>query len=141
MVTGAGGSIGAELCRQILALKPQVLVLFDQSEFALYGIHKELVNVGMPNVEILPMLGSVTNRKRLSHILGRLGVNTIYHAAAYKHVPMVESNNAEGVSNNVFGTLTCAQAAIDHGVDTFVLDFNRQGGAPNQHHGGNKAHG
>ena len=96
MVTGAGGSIGAELCRQIVALKPQVLVLFDQSEFALYRIHKELVNVGMPNVEILPMLGSVTNRKRLSHILGRLGVNTIYHAAAYKHVPMVESNNAEG---------------------------------------------
>ncbi len=121
MVTGAGGSIGSELCRQILALKPQVLVLFDQSEFALYRIHIELVDVGMPNVEILPMLGSVTNRKRLSHILGRLGVNTIYHAAAYKHVPMVESNNAEGVSNNVFGTLTCAQAAIDHGVDTFVL--------------------
>jgi FlaA1/EpsC-like NDP-sugar epimerase len=121
MVTGAGGSIGAELCRQILALKPQELVLFDQSEFALYGIHKELINVGMPNVEILPLLGSVTNRKRLSHILGRLGVNTIYHAAAYKHVPMVESNNAEGVSNNVFGTLNCAQAAIDHGVETFVL--------------------
>jgi len=121
MVTGAGGSIGAEMCRQILALKPQVLVLFDQSEFALYGIHKELVNVGMPNVETLPMLGSVTNRKRLTHILERFGVNTIYHAAAYKHVPMVESNNAEGVSNNIFGTLTCAQAAIDHGVDTFVL--------------------
>jgi FlaA1/EpsC-like NDP-sugar epimerase len=121
MVTGAGGSIGSELCRQILGLKPQVLVLFDQSEFALYGIHKELVNVDMPNVEILPMLGSVTNPKRLSHILGRFDVNTIYHAAAYKHVPMVESNNAEGVSNNVFGTLACAQAAIDHGVDTFVL--------------------
>jgi len=121
MVTGAGGSIGAELCRQILALKPQVLVLFDQSEFALYRIHKELVSVGMRNVEILPMLGSVTNRKRLSHILERLAVNTIYHAAAYKHVPMVESNNTEGVSNNIFGTLTCAQAAIDHGVDTFVL--------------------
>ncbi len=121
MVTGAGGSIGAELCRQILGLKPQVLVLFDQSEFALYRIHKELANVGIPNVEILPMLGSVTNRKRLSHVLGHLGVNTIYHAAAYKHVPMVESNNAEGVSNNVFGTLNCAQAAIDHGVDTFVL--------------------
>jgi len=121
MVTGAGGSIGSELCRQILGLKPQVLVLFDQSEFALYGIHKELVDVGMPNVVILAMLGSVTNRKRLSHILGRFGVNTIYHAAAYKHVPMVESNNAEGASNNVFGTLACAQAAIDHGVDTFVL--------------------
>jgi len=121
IVTGAGGSIGSELCRQILALKPQLLVLFDLSEYALYGIHKELVDVGMPNVEILPMLGSVTNPKRLSHILGRFDVNTIYHAAAYKHVPMVESNNAEGVSNNVFGTLACAQAAIDHGVDTFVL--------------------
>ncbi|WP_371412777.1 polysaccharide biosynthesis protein [Candidatus Thioglobus sp. NP1] len=121
MVTGAGGSIGSELCRQILALKPQVLVLFDQSEFALYGIHKELINVGMTNVQILQLLGSVTNYKRLSHILQRFDVNTIYHAAAYKHVPMVESNNAEGVSNNIFGTLTCAQAAIDHGVDTFVL--------------------
>ena len=121
MVTGAGGSIGSELCRQILALKPQVLVLFDQSEFALYGIHKELINVNMPNVEILQLLGSVTNYKRLSHIMQRLDVNTIYHAAAYKHVPMVESNNAEGVSNNIFGTLNCAQVAIDHGVDTFVL--------------------
>jgi len=121
IVTGAGGSIGSELCRQILALKPQVLVLFDLSEYALYGIHKELVDVGMPNVEILPILGSVNNRKRLSHILGRFDVDTIYHAAAYKHVPMVESNNAEGVSNNIFGTLACAQAAIDHGVDTFVL--------------------
>ncbi len=121
MVTGAGGSIGSELCRQILALKPQVLVLFDQSEFALYGIHKELVNVDMPNVDILPVMGSVTNRKRLSHILGRFNVNTIYHAAAYKHVPMVESNNSEGVVNNIFGTLGCAQAAIENGVDTFVL--------------------
>jgi len=121
MVTGAGGSIGAELCRQIVALKPQVLVLLDQSEFALYRIHKKLINVGMPNVEILPMLGSVNNRQRLSHIMQRFDVQTIYHTAAYKHVPMVEFNNAEGVSNNIFGTLTCAQAAIDHGVDTFVL--------------------
>jgi len=121
MVTGAGGSIGGELCRQILALKPQVLVLFDQSEFALYQIHKELINIGMPNVEILQLLGSITNYKRLSHILERFDVNTIYHAAAYKHVPMVESNNAEGVNNNIFGTLTCAQAAIENGVETFVL--------------------
>jgi FlaA1/EpsC-like NDP-sugar epimerase len=75
----------------------------------------------MPNVEILPMLGSVTNSKRLNHIMQRLDVNTIYHAAAYKHVPMVESNNAEGVSNNIFGTLTCAQVAIENGVETFVL--------------------
>jgi len=121
MVTGAGGSIGAELCRQVLALRPQILVLYDQNEFALYRINKELINVGMSNVEILPMLGSVTNRKRLSHILARFDVNTIYHAAAYKHVPMVESNNGEGVVNNIFGTLGCAQAAIENGVETFVL--------------------
>jgi len=121
MITGAGGSIGSELSRQILALKPQVLVLYEQSEFALYGINKELVNFGMHNVEILPMLGSVTNHKRLNHIMQCLDVNTIYHAAAYKHVPMVESNNGEGVSNNIFGTLTCAQAAIKNGVETFVL--------------------
>jgi len=121
MVTGAGGSIGSELSRQVLFLKPQVLILFEQSEFALYKINKELLNVGMPSVEILPILGSVTNSKRLNHIMQRLNVNTIYHAAAYKHVPMVESNNAEGVSNNIFGTLNCAQVAIENGVETFVL--------------------
>jgi len=121
MVTGAGGSIGSELSRQILVLKPKVLLLFEQSEFSLYRVNQELVNVGMPNVEILPILGSVTNRKRLNHIMQRLNVNTIYHTAAYKHVPMVESNNSEGVSNNIFGTLTCAQVAIENGVDTFVL--------------------
>jgi len=121
MVTGAGGSIGSELCRQILALKPQILVLYDQSEFALYTINKELINVGMSNVEILPVLGSLSNRNRLSQIMKRFDVHTIYHAAAYKHVPMVESNNTEGVVNNIFGTLSCAQAAIENGVETFVL--------------------
>jgi len=121
MITGAGGSIGSELSRQILGLKPQVLVMFEQSEFALYKINQELINVGIPNVEILPILGSVNNSKLLNHIMQRLAVNTIYHAAAYKHVPMVEFNNAEGVSNNIFGTLTCAQVAIENGVETFVL--------------------
>jgi FlaA1/EpsC-like NDP-sugar epimerase len=121
MVTGAGGSIGSELCRQILFLKPQVLILFEQSEFALYKINQELVNISISNVEILPILGSVNNRKRLNHILQLFDVNTIYHAAAYKHVPMVELNNVEGVSNNIFGTLNCAQAAIENGVQTFVL--------------------
>jgi FlaA1/EpsC-like NDP-sugar epimerase len=121
MVTGAGGSIGSELCRQILALKPQILVLYDQSEFALYRINQELINVGMSNVEILPMLGSVSNRNRLSQIMKRFDVHTIYHAAAYKHVPMVESNNTEGVVNNIFGTLSCAQVAIENGVEIFVL--------------------
>jgi len=121
MITGAGGSIGSELSRQILALKPQVLVMFEQSEFALYKINQELINVGIPNVEILPILGSVNNSKLLNNIMQRLDVNTIYHAAAYKHVPMVESNNAEGARNNIFGTLTCAQIAIENGVETFVL--------------------
>ena len=121
MVTGAGGSIGAELCRQILFLKPQVLILFERSEFALYTIDKELSNIGVPYVEILPMLGSVNNSQRLSHIMQRFDVQTIYHAAAYKHVPMVEFNNTEGVRNNIFGTLNCAQVAIDNGVETFVL--------------------
>ena len=115
MVTGAGGSIGAELCRQILFLKPQVLILFERSEFALYTIDKELSNIGMPYVELLPMLGSVNNSQRLSHIMRRFAVQTIYHAAAYKHVPMVEFNNTEGVRNNIFGTLNCAQVAMDNG--------------------------
>jgi len=121
MVTGAGGSIGSELCRQILFLKPQVLILFERSEIALYSIDKELTHKTTPTSKILPMLGSVSNRNRLSQIMERFGVHTIYHAAAYKHVPMVEYNNAEGVSNNVFGTLNCAQVALDHGVETFVL--------------------
>jgi len=121
MVTGAGGSIGSELCRQILFLKPQVLILFEQSEFALYSINKELLNASMPNVKILPMLGSVNNSQRLNHIMQRLDVHTIYHAAAYKHVPMVEFNNDEGVTNNIFGTLNCALVAIENGVETFVL--------------------
>jgi len=121
MVTGAGGSIGGELCRQLLLLKPQVLILFERSELALYSINQELLRNAMPSTKILPMLGSVTNTNRLSQIMKRFDVHTIYHTAAYKHVPMVEYNNAEGVSNNVFGTLNCAQVAIENGVETFVL--------------------
>ena len=121
MVTGAGGSIGSEMCRQILLLRPQVLIMFERSEVALYSIDQELSRTAMPSSKILPMLGSVNNRNRLSQIMKRFDVHTIYHAAAYKHVPMVEYNNTEGVSNNVFGTLNCAQVAIDHGVETFVL--------------------
>jgi FlaA1/EpsC-like NDP-sugar epimerase len=121
MVTGAGGSIGSELCRQILFLKPKKLILFELSEFALYTIDRELSEIGMSSVEILPILGSINNRKRLSNIFRHFGVQTIYHAAAYKHVPMVEFNNSEGVTNNVFGTLSCAQVAIDENVETFVL--------------------
>ena len=121
MVTGAGGSIGSELCRQILLLKPKILILYELNEFALYTIDKELLDLNVMNVEVFPILGSVNNAKRLSRVFKKFGVQTIYHAAAYKHVPMVEFNNSEGISNNIFGTFNCAKTAIDEGVKTFVL--------------------
>jgi FlaA1/EpsC-like NDP-sugar epimerase len=121
VVTGAGGSIGSELCRQIVYLKPKALILYEMSELALYTIEKELSNIGIHSIDIYPILGSVNNKIRLSNVFKRFSVDTIYHAAAYKHVPMVEFNNTEGVDNNIFGTLNCAQAAIESGVETFVL--------------------
>jgi len=121
VVTGAGGSIGSELCRQIVFLKPKALILYEMSELALYSIDKELSNIGMHSLDIYPILGSVNNKTRMTNVFKRFGVDTIYHAAAYKHVPMVEFNNTEGVDNNIFGTLNCAQVAIDTGVETFVL--------------------
>ena len=117
MVTGAGGSIGSELCRQICKLGAKKLILFDQSEAALYMIDLELDN----GVEVIPILGSVVNQDRIEKICLQFSVQTIYHAAAYKHVPMVEFNNTEGVLNNIFGTLSAANAAVNCGVETFVL--------------------
>ena len=124
LVTGAGGSIGGELCRQIVTEKPRQLLLLDHSEFGLYEIHQELQGLsaaGGLDVELVPLLGSVVNRLRLAEICSTYRPNNIYHAAAYKHVPMVESNPAEGIFNNVFGTLFLAQAAIESGVTRFVL--------------------
>ena len=121
MVTGSGGSIGAELSRQILFLKPKILILFDVSEPALYSIHSELLNLGYENNQIIPILGSVNNKSRLREVIKFFSVQTIYHAAAYKHVPMVEFNNIEGVNNNIFGTLNCAQVAVEESVGSFVL--------------------
>jgi len=125
MVTGAGGSIGSELCRQILALRPRRLVLFERSEFALYSIEQELDamldNMGWPAIELVPLLGSVLHRQRLQEVMESFQVRTVYHAAAYKHVPIVERNPIEGVYNNVFGTLYAAQAADAAQVETFVL--------------------
>ena len=121
VVTGAGGSIGSELCRQIVFLEPKALILFEMSELALYTIEKELSNIGIYSLDIYPILGSVNNKARLDNVFKQFDVDTIYHAAAYKHVPMVEFNNTEGVNNNIFGTLNCAQAAIDASVETFVL--------------------
>lgn len=124
MVTGAGGSIGSELCRQILKYKPIQLVLFELSEFALYNIEKELseyiVTHGL-KTKLYPIMGSVQRINRVEAVMKAFKVATIYHAAAYKHVPLVEHNVVEGVRNNVFGTYYAARAAINAGVDTFVL--------------------
>lgn len=121
LVTGAGGSIGSELCRQIANQKPKRLVLFERSELALYAIEQELRNTWQGKLEIVPILGSVCRRRRVTAVLKALAVDTIYHAAAYKHVPMVEYNPIEGVRNNLFGTLRTAQAAMAARVETFVL--------------------
>ncbi|MDZ3990448.1 UDP-N-acetyl-alpha-D-glucosamine C6 dehydratase [Pseudomonas sp. Teo4] len=124
MVTGAGGSIGSELCRQILLLKPKTLLLFEHSEFNLYSIHSELeqrINRESLSVRLVPFLGSVRNQKHLLDTMTMWRVDTVYHAAAYKHVPMVEHNIAEGVLNNVIGTLNTAQAALQANVANFVL--------------------
>ncbi|MDD1635602.1 MAG: polysaccharide biosynthesis protein [Methylococcaceae bacterium] len=126
MVTGAGGSIGSELCRQIIKLQPLALILFEISEFGLYAIEKELNHLltktrDFKDIEIITVLGSVTNAKRIEKVCKAFKVQTIYHAAAYKHVPMVEKNPGEAIWNNIFGTLYTAQAAISAGVELFVL--------------------
>jgi FlaA1/EpsC-like NDP-sugar epimerase len=124
MVTGAGGSIGSELCRQIVRLKPARLVLLDLSEFALYSVKQELrglLDTHGLQFELLPFLGSVEDTEKCGAILRTFGVDTLYHAAAYKHVPLVEHNPIEGVRNNVFGTVSIARAAMAAGVSCFVL--------------------
>ena len=121
VVTGAGGSIGSELSRQILLLKPKILILYEINELALYNLEKDLTKMDSQKIAIYPILGDIKNKNRLTKVFKYFKVNSIYHAAAYKHVPMVEFNNTEGVDNNIFGTLCCAQAAIDVGVETFVL--------------------
>ncbi|MFT5592917.1 MAG: FlaA1/EpsC-like NDP-sugar epimerase [Oceanicoccus sp.] len=125
LVTGAGGSIGSELCRQIIIQQPKKLILLELNEFSLYSIEQELnqycQNHEQCHSEIISILGSVQKQNRLETIFTTFGVQTIYHAAAYKHVPMVEHNVVEGVRNNVFGTWYCAEAAIKAGVERFVL--------------------
>ncbi|QBF29137.1 polysaccharide biosynthesis protein [Pseudomonas tructae] len=124
LVTGAGGSIGSELCRQILVLGPTTLLLFEHSEFNLYSVLSELeqrVARESLSVKLVPILGSIRDHEKLLDILTTWQVDTVYHAAAYKHVPMVEHNIAEGILNNVMGTLNTAQAALQAGVPNFVL--------------------
>ena len=124
MVTGAGGSIGSELCRQIILASPRELLLFDNSEYALYNIERELraqLEAEGMTQDLVVLLGSVQNQGRLENIYRSFGVQTVYHAAAYKHVPLVEYNIVEGVANNVFGTWYAAEAARKANVETFVL--------------------
>lgn len=125
LVTGAGGSIGSELCRQIVLENPEQLLLLDHSEFALYSIHKELqallAQAGASSCMLVPLLANICNAARVAEICKTYQPSSIYHAAAYKHVPMVESNIGEGIRNNVFGTLNLVRAAIQHRVEQFVL--------------------
>lgn len=123
MVTGAGGSIGSELCRQIIRLGPARLLLVEMSEFALYTIHAELEQLCQTakGLQLVPLLASVNNSERMREIISTWNPQTVYHAAAYKHVPLVEHNPAEGVRNNVLGTLSTARAAMEQGVADFVL--------------------
>jgi FlaA1/EpsC-like NDP-sugar epimerase len=124
LVTGAGGSIGSELCRQIIRLGPSRLVLFEVSELALYRIERELEEIAAHDklvVEIVPLLGNAHHRHRVREVLSAFGVQTVYHAAAYKHVPIVEHNIIEGIHNNVISTWYTAEAALETGVETFVL--------------------
>jgi FlaA1/EpsC-like NDP-sugar epimerase len=124
MVTGAGGSIGSELSRQIVRLHPSRLVLFEMSELALYTIQRELEEIAAQDrleVDIVPLLGNAHHRHRVREVLSAFGVQTIYHAAAYKHVPIVEHNVVEGIHNNVISTWYTAEAALETGVETFVL--------------------
>ena len=122
LITGAGGSIGSELCRQMMRLNPSRVVLFEQSEYALYAIERELrPDADAAGIELVACLGSVTDRKRMDRALSGQGIEIVLHAAAYKHVPLIEDNELEGVRNNVFGTQTAAEAAEAAGVERFIL--------------------
>jgi FlaA1/EpsC-like NDP-sugar epimerase len=124
MVTGAGGSIGSELTRQILSAKPKALILLEQSEFALYTLDTELkarIKDEQLDIQLISLLGNVRQYDWLKKVLSTWKINTIYHAAAYKHVPIVEHNITQGIFNNVWGTLNAAKAAIETGVNQFVL--------------------
>nr|WP_241878982.1 nucleoside-diphosphate sugar epimerase/dehydratase [Psychrobacter sp. PraFG1]UNK05624.1 polysaccharide biosynthesis protein [Psychrobacter sp. PraFG1] len=129
LVTGAGGSIGSELCRQIIKNKPKCLVLYELSEYALYAIHQDLLAWQTANpmtsdsspTQIIALLGNVNNQQKLNMVFNEYAINTVYHAAAYKHVPIVEYNPFEGVINNAKGTYHCVKAASESNVETFVL--------------------
>ena len=120
LITGAGGSIGSEISRQVVENRARKVILLDSNEYALYSIKKEIESLGK-DIELYAVLASVNNRKRVTEICKIFEVNTIYHAAAYKHVPLVEENPFEAVFNNILGTKICAEAAFEAKVETFVL--------------------
>lgn len=139
LVSGAGGSIGSELCRQILACRPRKLILFELSELALYTTHMELCQVVEgTGIEMVPVLGSVTEARQVRRVLGDYSVDVIFHAAAYKHVPMVEANPLAGLVNNVLGTLTLAEQAGRAGVERFILVSSDKAVRPPNIMGGSK---
>jgi len=126
LVTGAGGSIGSELCRQVLKLKPKKIIMVEINEFALYSINSELIDIknkkkGLENVELIPLISCIKDNERMSEIISTWRPKTIYHTAAYKHVPLVEHNLVEGLKNNIFGTLGIAQLAEKNDVRDFVF--------------------
>ena len=124
LITGAGGSIGSELCRQIFSLNPKCVVLFEHSEHSLYTINLELLNQCAKqnlHASIIPILGSITNKQRIEETIKSFSIDTIYHAAAYKHVTLIEHNIREGILNNIFGTYNVARAALDLNVENFIL--------------------
>ena len=149
MITGAGGSIGSELTRQLLKLGPKTLVLFELSEVALYDISMEIddlqrrlqkeAEAATAPTAVVAVLGSVLDRKLVTRTIQERGVEVIYHAAAYKHVPIVEANPFAGLQNNTFGTLVVAEAAKELRGRAFRAGVERQGGAPDQHHGREQA--
>ena len=120
MVTGAGGTIGSELSRQIIKLNPKTLILVELSEFALYKINEDLKNINK-SIKIIPLLINIQNKTKIEHVFNTFNIDTVYHAAAYKHVPLVEENITESVKNNVFGTFILAEAALKYNVSNFVL--------------------
>lgn len=139
LVSGAGGSIGSELCRQVLSCQPSRVVLYELSELALYTVHQELAQLTEgTGIELVPVLGSVTDARQVRMVLAQQEVQVVLHAAAYKHVPLVEANPLAGLANNVFGTQTLARAAADVGVERFILISSDKAVRPTNVMGGSK---
>ena len=141
LVTGAGGSIGSELCVQILNIKPKSLIYLDNSEFSLYTIDqkiKSLLTEDKSEIETFAMLGSVQDEIFMKNIFKKFKIHTIYHAAAYKHVPLVEQNIIEGIKNNVFGTYIISNLAISHKVNAFILISTDKAVRPSNYMGATK---